>query len=350
MRPVRRLCAVLFVMSSVTVSGAVGTLTTAQAVSETLTAVDDSVQVVAGSSVTLNVLDNDVLPSEHNQTVGIDDYPMNGSVSAGDAFGEYTYTPVAGFTGSDSFAYKLTATGYLDSFANVNVTVVAAPTTTTSASRTTTARTTSAATTRATTTATTSTTRTTRRRTTTTTLRATTTTSAPTTTSAGAPPPPTTATTSAPPATTTTSAPPLALDKPSAAPDGSVTVRGRGCSPHAPVRVVIDSDRVVVLEADGAGEFTARMRAPQRIGRHHVVASCRDRTLSTPLDVVLTTSTGNAVQAPAAGAVAAVGGGVLSFYLLTGFLLVPQGGELRRRTRWLPRRGPDSGSDHFRGY
>ncbi len=75
--------------------------------------------------------------------------------------------------------------------------------------------------------------------------------------------------------------------------------------------------------ADAAGRFSADVPAPSSVGRYVVVASCGDRQVRQTVDVVVTVSS-------AAGGAAATGGavvvaGLLAFYVLTGAVLVPRG-------------------------
>ncbi len=78
-------------------------------------AVNDTATTTAGQSVTLNVLANDSDPDGNTLTVTANTTPANGTVTR--KGGNVTYTPKAGFTGTDSFSYTIsdgkggTATG-----------------------------------------------------------------------------------------------------------------------------------------------------------------------------------------------------------------------------------------------
>ena len=78
-------------------------------------AVNDTATTTAGKAVTVNVLANDSDPDGNTLTVTANSTPANGSVTR--SGGNVTYTPKAGFTGTDSFKYTLsdgkggTATG-----------------------------------------------------------------------------------------------------------------------------------------------------------------------------------------------------------------------------------------------
>ena len=64
--------------------------------------------------------------------VSIPTQPTHGSATLDTSTGLVTYTPVAGYTGSDSFTYTVTDTaGTVSPVATVNLTVVAPPVTVT---------------------------------------------------------------------------------------------------------------------------------------------------------------------------------------------------------------------------
>jgi len=87
------------------------------------TAIDDAVDVQSGSSVDINVLENDQGLSDTPVSVAITSPPSNGMAAAG-ADNLVTYTPTAGFSGTDSFEYTVTDKDGDTSIATVNVMVV----------------------------------------------------------------------------------------------------------------------------------------------------------------------------------------------------------------------------------
>jgi len=74
------------------------------------TAVDDAYYGFPDADITGNVLDNDTDPESNNQTVDVTvspgNGPSNGTVAL-NADGTFTYTPGAGFEGTDSFVYEI---------------------------------------------------------------------------------------------------------------------------------------------------------------------------------------------------------------------------------------------------
>ncbi|MBU2663176.1 tandem-95 repeat protein [Actinoplanes bogorensis] len=70
------------------------------------TAGPDSVTVPAGTVATIDVLANDTDPNNDPLTVTIDQAPSHGTATVG-ANGKVTYTPAAGYVGSDSFHYTV---------------------------------------------------------------------------------------------------------------------------------------------------------------------------------------------------------------------------------------------------
>ncbi|RAH98792.1 hypothetical protein DLJ53_24465 [Acuticoccus sediminis] len=89
-------------------------------------AVNDSVSTGYGESVTFDPLANDSDPDGDKLTGVLAKGPTNGSVTVGD--GLWAYTPDSGFSGSDSFTYKVSDGNGGTDTATVNVTVGAAPT------------------------------------------------------------------------------------------------------------------------------------------------------------------------------------------------------------------------------
>lgn len=88
-------------------------------------AVDDAATTAPGTAVTIAVLANDSDPDGDALTVLSATQPGNGSVVVG-AGGAITYTPAAGFTGTDSFTYTIADPDGLTASATVTVTVQAA--------------------------------------------------------------------------------------------------------------------------------------------------------------------------------------------------------------------------------
>ncbi len=93
------------------------------------TAANDSGSVVAGSSVVIGVAANDTAGTNplNTSSTAVATLPANGTVLANAAgAGTITYTPNAGFTGSDSFTYTIKDNaGTVSNNATVNVTVTA---------------------------------------------------------------------------------------------------------------------------------------------------------------------------------------------------------------------------------
>lgn len=84
------------------------------------TAVDDEASTDAGQAVTINVLTNDSDVDNDDLEVDLVDDPANGTASTNGT--TVTYTPDAGFTGDDSFDYRITD-GTLTASATITVTV-----------------------------------------------------------------------------------------------------------------------------------------------------------------------------------------------------------------------------------
>lgn len=87
-------------------------------------AVDDAVSTPRDTAVTVAVLANDSDPDGDDLSVQSATQPGNGTVVVG-AGGAITYTPAAGFTGSDSFSYTIADADGLTATASVAVTVQA---------------------------------------------------------------------------------------------------------------------------------------------------------------------------------------------------------------------------------
>jgi len=88
------------------------------------TAVDDSATTEADRSVTLNVLENDSDPEGDALTITGVTQGFNGSVSHTGS--SLSYTPSAGFVGSDSFSYSIDDGYQASATGSVSITVVAA--------------------------------------------------------------------------------------------------------------------------------------------------------------------------------------------------------------------------------
>jgi hypothetical protein len=103
------------------------------------TAVNDPATVTAGSSVVINVAGNDTAGTNpiNPASVAVVALPANGTViaNAGGA-GTITYTPAAGFVGTNTFTYNIKDTlGVVSNNATVNVTVTAPATETLAVTR-----------------------------------------------------------------------------------------------------------------------------------------------------------------------------------------------------------------------
>lgn len=92
-------------------------------------AANDSLSTTAGTAASVNVLANDTDPSGHSLVLTNLDTPAHGTVVKGSG-GQVTYTPAAGFTGTDEFGYTVcdAVVTTACSSAKVSVTVAAAPT------------------------------------------------------------------------------------------------------------------------------------------------------------------------------------------------------------------------------
>ena len=67
---------------------------------------NDAVTVPFGTATTFQVLTNDILPTDP-PTVTIITNPMNGTVTANNSNGSFTYRPFSGFSGSDALVYSI---------------------------------------------------------------------------------------------------------------------------------------------------------------------------------------------------------------------------------------------------
>ena len=124
----------------------------------------------------------------------------------------------------------------------------------------------------------------------------------------------------------------LTLSEPSSVPGGSVVVRGEGCAPRSAVDLEVDGTPAGTLLAEADGTFEGPIEVPDvPIGRHEVRATCGELVQTTPLDVVLSTSTGGL-----AGGTAATAGAILCFFVLVAGQLLrgtgaPAAAAVRRR-------------------
>ncbi len=89
----------------------------------TVNAVNDSATTTAGTAVTVNVLANDTVSGGalDAATLHVVASPAHGAVSV--SGGSATYSPAAGFTGTDTFGYEVCAASYGSSCDNATVTV-----------------------------------------------------------------------------------------------------------------------------------------------------------------------------------------------------------------------------------
>ena len=91
----------------------------------TILAVDDSVSIAAGQTVEFDVLANDIGLAEEPLIVSGYSAPQSGT-RASLIVGRFAYTPRAGFSGTDGFAYTISGSGDTDTAA-VTITVAPAP-------------------------------------------------------------------------------------------------------------------------------------------------------------------------------------------------------------------------------
>ncbi|WP_186377011.1 Ig-like domain-containing protein [Curtobacterium pusillum] len=93
-------------------------------------AVGDSVTVAAGSTATTTTRATGVLGNDLGTGLSIASHttPTDGTLTLDDASGTYSYTPDAGFSGTDSFTYTATDTSSTPTTATVTITVTPAAT------------------------------------------------------------------------------------------------------------------------------------------------------------------------------------------------------------------------------
>ena len=88
-----------------------------------LQAITDEYTTVQDTTLTGNVLDNDVIPAGSTITVtGPDAGPWNGDLTLNED-GTFTYTPAPGYVGTDSFSYTITDQDNNTSVGTVNITI-----------------------------------------------------------------------------------------------------------------------------------------------------------------------------------------------------------------------------------
>jgi hypothetical protein len=90
----------------------------------TVVATNDSAGVAPGQSVTISVLSNDTVPAGATATVTVVTQPTNGKVEPGQN-NTLVYTPNQGFTGTDTFTYRITVGSTSSAPATVTVNVAA---------------------------------------------------------------------------------------------------------------------------------------------------------------------------------------------------------------------------------
>jgi hypothetical protein len=81
----------------------------------------------------------------------------------------------------------------------------------------------------------------------------------------------------------------ITVDKPSVEPGGDLVVKGTGCDAGATVTVAIGGQVIGTTVADANGHFSTSVSVGNvAVGRHVLTAQCGP-TLTTTIDVVLTT-------------------------------------------------------------
>jgi hypothetical protein len=90
----------------------------------TVVATNDTAGVAPGQSVTISVLSNDTVPAGATATVTVVTQPTNGKVEPGQN-NTLVYTPNQGFTGTDTFTYRITVGSTSSAPATVTVNVAA---------------------------------------------------------------------------------------------------------------------------------------------------------------------------------------------------------------------------------
>jgi hypothetical protein len=90
----------------------------------TVVATNDTANSQPGQPVTISVLANDTIPVGATATITVETQPTNGAVAPGQN-NTLVYTPNQGFTGTDTFTYRITAGGETSAPATVTVSVTA---------------------------------------------------------------------------------------------------------------------------------------------------------------------------------------------------------------------------------
>jgi hypothetical protein len=111
--------------------------------------------------------------------------------------------------------------------------------------------------------------------------------------------------------------------KTSSAPGATLQVTGTGCGDRGTVRIELDGAVTGQTVSLPDGGFSTDLPAPDRLGRYRLRAVCDGHAMQSWLDVVQTTSADGGGRAGVAAGVLATVGAVLTFYLLSGFLLAP---------------------------
>lgn len=108
----------------------------------------------------------------------------------------------------------------------------------------------------------------------------------------------------------------LELDRPSALPGGSATLRGRNCPPGSAVTYTVEGTSAGTSTAGTDGTFTGTVQLPDAsLGQHLIQVTCAGQTAAVPIDFVVSSSS---TSSPAAGATTAA---VLVFFVLLGSVL-----------------------------
>ena len=132
----------------------------------------------------------------------------------------------------------------------------------------------------------------------------------------------------------------LALAPPAVIPGGPVNLQVDGCGGSEQVAVQLAGALIATGRALDDGGFTTTIQAPDEVGGHRVRADCGTRAFEATMHVAQTQSQSSTGPASVAGAVVVVAG-IFSFYLLSGFSLMPHGTAVDRKPR---RRWPAKGT------
>lgn len=82
----------------------------------------DSISTAMNTPIGGNILAGDI--HAVGSAFSIHTAPAHGTLTGPNASGDYTYTPTTGYSGSDSFKYRVTKSGFAPRIATVNITVV----------------------------------------------------------------------------------------------------------------------------------------------------------------------------------------------------------------------------------